>query len=108
MTINLNDKLIYLAAGCGIGAVIGALFAPRSGQETRRNLSSKMGGFAVSVPERIQESGVGETAGNTLRNVMERGRNVASIGRQRLNDSIEAGKRKFSESIEEDEDTALR
>ena len=108
MTIHLNDKLIYLAAGCGIGAVIGALFAPSSGREIRRNLSSKMGGFAVRVPERVQQSHVGEAASSTLRNVMEKSRNVASIGRQRLNDSIEAGKRRFNESIEEDEDTALR
>ena len=108
MTIHLNDKLIYLAAGCGIGAVIGALFAPSSGREIRRNLSNKMGGLTVRVPERIQHSPVGETAGSTLRNVMEKSRNVASIGRQRLNDSIEAGKRRFNESIEDDEDTALR
>ncbi|HYR88684.1 MAG TPA: YtxH domain-containing protein [Terriglobia bacterium] len=108
MTIHLNDKLLYLAAGFGLGAVIGALFAPRSGQEIRRNLSNKVGGLAVRVPERIQHSSVGEAANKTLRNVVEKSRNVASIGRQRLNDSIEAGKRKFNESIEEDEDTMSR
>ena len=32
MTINVSDKLMYLAAGCGIGAVAGMLFAPRAGQ----------------------------------------------------------------------------
>jgi len=108
MTIHLNDKLLYLVAGCGMGVVIGALFAPKSGQETRRNLSNRVSGLAVRVPERIQHSGVGEAASSTLRSVMEKSRNVASIGRQRLNDSIEAGKLRFNESIEDDEDSALR
>ena len=30
MNISVNDKLIYLGAGCGIGLVIGLLFAPQS------------------------------------------------------------------------------
>ena len=103
MNININDKLLYLGAGCGLGLVLGALFAPRSGQETRRNLSSKVDDLTHKVQERIQTSGIGETASQTLHNVVQRGRNVASIGRQRLHESIEAGKRRMNESIEDDD-----
>ena len=92
MTINVSDKVVYLAAGCCIGAVFGILFAPRGGEEIRNTLANK-----------VQDTGIGEAASHTLRNVVERGRNVASIGRERLSESIAAGKRKFNESIEGDE-----
>jgi gas vesicle protein len=107
MTINVSDKLIYLAAGCGIGAVLGVLFAPESGLRTRHNLTTKMDDLTHKVQDKVHQSGVSETASQTWHNVVERSKNVAgnvaSIGRQRLNDSIEAGKRRFNESIEDDD-----
>ncbi len=107
MNINISDKLIYLGAGCGIGLVLGALFAPQSGQEIRHNLTSKVDDLTHKVQEKIQSTGITDTASQTWNNAIEKGKNVASIGRQRLNDSIEAGRRKFNESIE-DEDLAER
>ena len=103
MDIKVNDKLVYLGAGCGIGLVLGILFAPQSGEEIRHTLTSKVDDLTHKVQEKVQESGIGDTASQTLRNVMEKGKNVASIGRTRLNESIEAGKRKFNESIEDDD-----
>src|SRR5438132_7993339 len=107
MNINVSDKLIYLGAGCGIGMVLGLLFAPQSGEEIRHTLTSKVDDLSHKVQEKVHESGIGDTASQTWHNVVEKGKNVASIGRSRLNESIEAGKRKFSESIE-DEDFAER
>ncbi len=43
MNINVSDKLIYLGAGCGIGMVLGLLFAPQSGEEIRHNLTHQSG-----------------------------------------------------------------
>jgi len=103
MNINISDKLIYLGAGVGIGFVLGALFAPQSGQETRHDLTSKVDDLTHKVQDRIQSSGIGDSATQTWHNVVEKGKNVASIGRQRLNESIEAGRRKFNESIEDDD-----
>jgi gas vesicle protein len=107
MEITINDKLIYLGAGCGIGLVLGMLFAPQSGEQTRHNLTNKVDDLTHKVQEKVQQSGITDTASETWRNVVEKGKNVANIGRARLNDSIEAGKRKFNESIE-DEDLAER
>ena len=89
MTLNVSDKLLFLSAGVSIGAVIGLLFAPSSGQQIRTTLSGK-----------VHDSGVGEAASQKLHDVVEKGRNIASIGRQRFNESIEAGRQKFNESIE--------
>ena len=81
MNINISDKLIYLGAGCGIGFVIGTLFAPRAGRETREGLSHKVDDFKHKVQQKADSQ--------TLRNVVERGKNVATIGRRRFNESIE-------------------
>ena len=103
MDIKVNDKLVYLGAGCGIGLVLGLLFAPQSGEEIRHTLTSKVDDLTHKVQEKVQESGIGDTATQTWRNAVEKGKNVASIGRTRLNESIEAGKRKFNESMERED-----
>ncbi len=107
MEITVNDKLIYLGAGCGIGLILGLLFAPQTGEETRHTLTNKVDDLTQKVQEKVQQSGIGDRASETWHNVVEKGKNVANIGRSRLNESIEAGKRKYSESIE-DEDLSER
>jgi gas vesicle protein len=85
MNIDIDDRLIYLAAGCGVGLILGLLFAPESGEEMRQDLSNTVG----DLTHKVQSS------------VIEKGKNVAQFGRQRLNESMEAGKRKYSELMEE-------
>jgi len=108
MTINLNNKLFYLLAG----AAAGVLFAPKSGQEMRNDLSGKVDDLKNKLQKKVQDTGIPEEVTDTVKNMMERGRNVASIGKQRINESIEAGKRKFNESLEsldrEDRDISSR
>jgi gas vesicle protein len=96
MTININNKLFYLLAG----AAVGVLFAPKSGQEMRTDLSDKVDDLRSKFQKKVQDTHITEDVGTTVRNFMERGKNVASIGRQRFNESVEAGKRKFNESLE--------
>jgi gas vesicle protein len=107
MNININDKIIYLGAGAGIGVVLGLLFAPQSGEQTRHDLTDRVDDLTHKVQEKISTSGIGDTATQTWNTMVEKGKNVASIGRQRLNESIEAGKRRFNESVE-GEDMAER
>jgi gas vesicle protein len=96
MTININNKLFYLLAG----AAVGVLFAPKSGQEIRSDLTDKVDELKTRLQKKVQDTHITDDVSNTVKNVMEKGRNVASIGRQRINESVEAGKRKFNESIE--------
>src|SRR5262245_60980373 len=98
MNININDKLVYFGVGCGLGLALGALFAPQSGQETRRNLSNKMDDLSHKVKDKIESSGIRDTASQTLQNVVEKGKNVANIGIRRFNESVETGRRKFNQS----------
>ena len=103
MNININDKVFYLEAGCGLGLVLGALFAPKSGQDTRHDLSHRMDELTHLVQEKLQSSGIADTASHTWQNVVEKGRNVASMGRRRVNESMEAVRNRFNESMEDEE-----
>ena len=102
MNINVSDKVLYLGAGCGIGLVLGALFAPKSGQEMRQDLSQTVEDLTHKVQDKIQSSGLTDTAARTWNDVVEKGKNIASISRQKFNESVEAGRQKFNESIEDE------
>lgn len=41
MSDNVGAKVSYFLVGLGIGALVGILFAPKSGEETREYLTSK-------------------------------------------------------------------
>ena len=41
MADNVGSKISYFLVGLGIGALVGILFAPKSGEETREFLSQK-------------------------------------------------------------------
>ena len=41
MADNVGSKISFFLVGLGIGAVVGILFAPKSGEETREFLSKK-------------------------------------------------------------------
>ena len=41
MADNVGSKISYFLAGLGIGTLLGVLFAPKSGEETRQFLSDK-------------------------------------------------------------------
>ncbi len=80
MTIDVNDKILYLGAGCAIGLAIGMLFAPQSGEETRRDLTNKV-----------------DHATQKWHDTMEKSRNVTSIARQRMEHGPIAARPEFLE-----------
>ena len=41
MADNIGGKISYFMVGLGVGALLGILFAPRSGEETREYLANK-------------------------------------------------------------------
>src|SRR2546426_704926 len=95
--MSASEKFLYLIAGTGIGATLGILFAPSSGQEMRQTLSSQAQRGIDLVTERVeqgkkfvQENG---GTGGTIRNIVDR-------GKQTLNESVESVKNRFNESVE--------
>ncbi|GIV05563.1 MAG: hypothetical protein KatS3mg016_1138 [Fimbriimonadales bacterium] len=69
-----RSGVLYLLAGIGlgvlIGAVIGLLFAPKSGEEIRGDLSQRLHELSDKVRDLSQQ--VYERSGETVRNLRER------------------------------------
>jgi hypothetical protein len=77
MTIHINDKLVFFAAGCGVGVILGALFASQAGSKTIHDLSAAVEDVAQRVQQKFQSAGA-MTAGETWQRLVH-GRNVAAF-----------------------------
>ena len=86
---NGGAKFVYFLAGISIGALVGVLFAPRSGRETREYIA----GRAEDGKEllRQQTRKLREQANEYV----ERGRGVINQQRDHLAAAIEAGKQAY-------------
>jgi len=80
MADNVGSKVTYFLVGLGVGALVGILFAPKSGEETREFLSKKADEGRDYAQRKARE--LRERADD----IIERGKEVA--GRQK--DSISA------------------
>ena len=69
-------KVVWFLAGVSIGAAIALLYAPASGEETRKKLIEKTGGS-------------GEALAETGREFMEKGRELYDKGRRLVDDAAD-------------------
>ncbi|MEO8025200.1 MAG: YtxH domain-containing protein [Bryobacteraceae bacterium] len=99
-----DSKLSFFFLGLGLGAALGILFAPKSGEETRDFLRSKAGEGSDYLKR--QSETVVDAAGN----VIERTRTAAgealdktktTVVRQKdnLSAAMEAGKQAYREAV---------
>jgi gas vesicle protein len=89
-----GEKALYLLLGAAIGAAAALLFAPRSGEETRKLIASKAREGADIISNRTKA-----VAGKTSEYV-ERGKEVLQQQRDQLAAAIEAGKQAYREEKE--------
>jgi|SRR5579884_2081383 len=92
-----SEKFLYLIAGTGIGAALGILFAPSSGEELRNNLTSQAQHGIDVLSEKMEQGkkyvrDKGGAAGAV--------RSIVDTGKQTLNESVEGVKSRFKESVE--------
>ena len=86
MSDNGGNKVSFFLVGMGIGALLGILFAPKSGEETRDGLIRRADESRDYAQRKARE--LRERADD----LVERGRDVVETGRDSINDAIEAGK----------------
>jgi len=86
MSENTGSKVSFFLVGLGIGAVVGILFAPKSGEETREFLAQKAEEGREYAQRKAQE--LRERA----EDLVERGKSVASRQKETLSAAVDAGR----------------
>ena len=84
-----GSKFVYFLTGIGIGAVIGLLFAPKSGKETRDYIAHRAEegrDYLLREGRRLREQ---------ANDYVERGKGAISEQREHLAAAIEAGKQAY-------------
>lgn len=88
---NAGEKALFLILGAAIGAVAALLFAPRSGEETRKLIMTKAKEGADSVTAQTK------TVREKTSEYLDRGKEVIQQQRDSLNAALEAGKKAYRE-----------
>ena len=86
---NSGAKFVYFLTGLGIGALVGILFAPQSGKETREFIA----GRAEDGREFLMKKG--REFREQTNEYVERGKSALSQQREHLAAAIEAGKQAY-------------
>jgi gas vesicle protein len=89
MADNVGSKVSYFLVGLGVGALMGVLFAPKSGEETRDYLSKRADDGREFAQKKARE--LRERADELI----ERGKDVASRKRESLSAAVDAGREAF-------------
>jgi gas vesicle protein len=89
MADNVGSKITYFLAGLGVGALVGILFAPKSGEETRDFLSKKADEGKDYAQRKARE--LRERADE----LVERGKDVATRKKDSISAAVEAGREAY-------------
>jgi gas vesicle protein len=87
-----DNKLGYFFLGLGLGVAAGVLFAPQSGEETRRLIKDKAEEGVDFVKRRSVD--LQETAAEAL----ERGKQGLKRRKETLSSAVEAGRQAYREA----------
>ncbi len=87
-----GNSFLWFLAGLGVGAVVGVLYAPRSGEETREVRRSK----AMEGTERVRQQA--RRAREQANDWIDRGRDVLNQQGDRFRSAYEAGRQAYQET----------
>ncbi len=89
MSDNAGSKVSIFLVGLGIGALVGILFAPKSGEETREFLANKADEGREYAQKKARE--LRERA----EDLIERSKEVVSRQKEAVSSAVEAGKEAY-------------
>ena len=87
-----SNSFLWFLAGLGVGAVVGVLYAPRSGDETRDAIRSK----AQEGGERVRQQA--RRAREQASDWVDRGRDVINQQKEQFRNAYEAGRQAYNET----------
>jgi gas vesicle protein len=89
MPDNVGSKVSYFLVGLGVGALVGVLFAPKSGEETRDYLNKKADEVKDYAQRKARE--LRERADE----LVERSKDVAGRKKDSIAAAVEAGREAY-------------
>jgi gas vesicle protein len=87
-----SSSFLWFLAGLGVGAVVGVLYAPRSGEETRDVLRSRAEEGREYVRSRARQ------AREQASDWVDRGRDVVTQQKEQFRAAYEAGRQAYQET----------
>lgn len=90
-----SNSFLWFLAGLGVGALVGVLYAPRAGTETRDALRSKADEGREFVRNRARQ------AREQASEWVDRGRDVLSQQKEQVRSAYEAGRQAYQEAATE-------
>jgi gas vesicle protein len=89
MAENVGSKVSFFLVGLGIGALLGILFAPKSGEETREYLSSKADEGRDYAQRKARE------LRDRAEDLIERSKEIMAKSKDAVSSAIDAGKESY-------------
>ncbi len=89
MADNVGSKVSYFLVGLGVGALMGVLFAPKSGEDTREYLAKRADDGRDFAQKKARE------LRDRADDLIERSKEVASRKRESISAAVEAGRDAF-------------
>jgi gas vesicle protein len=93
MAQNIIPKGNYFLIGVGIGSLMGVLFAPKSGAETREYLANRAGQGNELARKKVREMRA------RAEETVERGKKIISQAEGRIATAIEVGLKTYSREM---------
>ena len=90
-----GNGFMWFLAGLGFGALLGVLYAPRSGRETRESLMNT----AQEGREYIRTRG--REARETVNQWVDRGKDAVARGKEQFGSAVEATRQAYREATTE-------
>lgn len=97
-----GDRFIYFLAGGFVGAAVALLFAPKSGEETRRILENKYKEGAERLTQKAREGKEllterSHEMADRLGESIDKGRETVQRQKEQITAAVEAGKEAYEE-----------
>lgn len=89
-----GNGFMWFLAGLGFGALLGVLYAPRPGRETRESLMN------TAQEGREYMKTRGREARDSMNDWVDRGKEVVSRGKEQFGSAVEATRQAYREATE--------
>jgi gas vesicle protein len=90
-----SNSFLWFLAGLGFGALMGVLYAPRAGRETREAIKNSAGEGAEYLKNRSKD------ARETVNQWVDRSKDVVSQKKEQISNAIDATRQAYREAASE-------